>query len=683
MSAKTKDIPVQTREASFVPASFNETDNTVDVVWTTGSRRRAYDYWNGTYYDEELEVSTASVDMTRFDAGVVQVLDGHNTYGGVRAILGIATTASIKSGEGRATLKLSTNPDNAGIVGDIKAGVIRSVSFGYSVQKYEVTDSKARKDGGTVPLYRATRWTPSEISFVSVPADPNASTRSDETAGQAAPCEFVFTRAEAPTNPLESTMTEEEKRAAAEAEATRLQAEQAERTRQAAETARTAEANRAAALTDLCVRHGVTSLAPAFIRDGLTVEAAGTKVLEELARQDAARGGHVTGSRITNGTGSEHETRMNGMLEAVRARVDVAAGREVTDNGRRFRHLTLLEMGREMLDGLGHSTRHMSKMEVASLMFNVRHAAQTRSGGMMTVSDFPSLMANVANKRLRNGYEENPGTYRRWARQAPSLPDFKNVQVTQVSAMPDLLQVNEHGEFKYGSLSDGAVTYGLSTFGLIVALTRQAIVNDDLRAFDRMVTGFGGAAARLENRTVYAQLTANANLPDGGALFNATAVTTAGGHANLTSTGTVINIDNLSIGRKAMRKQKGLQSEELNLAPSFLIVPTDLEQVAYQYTSAQYTPATAATINEFRSGGRTALDPIVEPILDANSATAWYLAANNGQVDTVEFAYLDGADGPVIESEMGFEVDGMSLKCRLDFVAKPIDFRGLYKNNGA
>jgi len=25
----------------------------------------------------------------------------------------------------------------------------------------------------------------------------------------------------------------------------------------------------------------------------------------------------------------------------------------------------------------------------------------------------------------------------------------------------------------------------------------------------------------------------------------------------------------------------------------------------------------------------------------------------------------------------------MSLKCRLDFVAKPIDFRGLYKNNGA
>jgi hypothetical protein len=49
----------------------------------------------------------------------------------------------------------------------------------------------------------------------------------------------------------------------------------------------------------------------------------------------------------------------------------------------------------------------------------------------------------------------------------------------------------------------------------------------------------------------------------------------------------------------------------------------------------------------------------------------------------VEYCYLQGAAGPVIESEMGFEVDGISYKCRLDFAAKAIDFRGLYKNVGA
>ena len=132
-----------------------------------------------------------------------------------------------------------------------------------------------------------------------------------------------------------------------------------------------------------------------------------------------------------------------------------------------------------------------------------------------------------------------------------------------------------------------------------------------------------------------------------------------------------------------MRVQKGLQSEELNLAPSYLIAPAALEQTVYQLTSNQYTPSAKSEINEFRTGGRTALEPVIEPLLDSTSATGWYLAAANSQIDTVEYAYLDGAEGPVIESEMGFEVDGVSYKCRLDFAAKAVDYRGLYKANGA
>lgn len=237
-------------------------------------------------------------------------------------------------------------------------------------------------------------------------------------------------------------------------------------------------------------------------------------------------------------------------------------------------------------------------------------------------------------------------SYRVWARRAPNAPDFKSMSVVNLAGAPDLLQTNEHGEFKYGAMTDGKETYALTTYGRIVSLTRQAIVNDDLRGFDRLVGAFGNSAARLENRTVYGILTTNANMGDGGALFNATAVTTAGGHANLTSSGTAISIDSLGVGRANMRAKKGLQSEELNLAPKYLIVPSTKEQLAYQYTSSQYVPATAATVNEFRTGGRTALEPVVEAILDANSTTAWYLAADNGAIDTVEFCYLDGAEGP-------------------------------------
>ena len=397
------------------------------------------------------------------------------------------------------------------------------------------------------------------------------------------------------------------------------------------------------------------------------MDAAGREILDEMARRDTSTGGQRN-TRVET-LGDEHENRIRGMEEAVLHRVDVRS--KLTDNGRQFRGMSMLELAREYLEGRGVKTRGMDRLTLAG------EALRHRSAGMLGTSDFSNIFANVANKRLRMGYEENPGTYTRWARRAPNAPDFKSISVVQLSAMPDLLKVNEHGEFKYGSMSDGKESYSLLTYGRIVAMTRQSIVNDDLRAFDRMVTGFGGSAARLENRTVYSVLTTNAALSDTVALFHAT-------HANLATGGaSALQFSSLTTMRAAMRVQKGLQNEELNIAPAGIIVPAALEQTAYQLTSSNYVPAVKAEVNEFRQGGRTALEPIIEPILDANSATAWYGFASNSQVDTVEYCYLDGAEGPVIESEMGFDVDGMSLKCRLDFATKAIDFRGLYKAAGA
>lgn len=668
------ELPMLTREAVIVPASFNETDNTVDVVWTTGSRRRAYDYWNGTYYDEELTVTAAAVDMARFEAGAVQVIRDHAVYQGIDAILGIALSGEIADGEGRAKLQLSTNPAHAGVIGDIRAGIIRNLSFGYSVQKYTVTEAKARKDGGTVPLYRADKWTPHEISFVVVNADPNAGTRAlgadgkpEKPKGVATPCELVFTRAAAPIIPKESIMTEEEIRAAAAAEAARVrQAEIDVATRAAI----AAEQTRGTDIRSACARHGLAAEAEAFVRDGLSVADVNAKVLDILATRNAA-GNPALPAQARSGNASEHETRLAGMVEMVLVRSgapEVNRDRTplLTDNGRQFAGMSLVDMGREILQGLGRNTRGMSKSEVVGMMLQVRSGV-----GMQTVSDFPSLMANVANKRLRAAYSENPGTYRQWARKAPNLPDFKAASIVQLSAMPELLQTNEHGEFKYGSVSDGATSYSLLTYGRILPFTRQAIINDDLRGFDRVMTGYGDSAARLENRLVYAQITGNPTMSDGVALFHAT-------HGNL-GAGAAIDVATLGAGRTAMRVQKGLAGEELNITPAYLLVPAALEQVAYQYTSANYVPATAATINEFRSGGRTAVEPIVEPILDAVSASQWYLAARNGQVDTVEYAYLEGAEGVQTSMETGFDVDGVSIKAQLDFVAKVIEHRGLYR----
>ncbi|WP_314435547.1 prohead protease/major capsid protein fusion protein [Massilia timonae] len=671
-----RNMPSLMREAQLVPTTYNEADNTIEVVWTTGSRVRRYDWWTDKPYEEELAVTPEAVDMTRFDAGTVQVIDNHRMHGGVQSIIGIAISGTIANGEGRAVLRLSTRPEMAGIVADIRAGIIRSISFGYNITTFEITRAIDRTDGVNMDLYRAVRWQPFEISFVTVPADAEASTRSAPVNGM--PCEFI-TRAPAQTvpsnqednmtiatqpgaqNPAPTPATRGADPAPAPAPAPAAPPAANEAATHAANEA----ATRAADITELCARHGVSNLAAGLIRSGNSLDQARSAVLEELARDDAARGGHQN-VRIQL-VGSEHETRMAGIEEAVMHRVHSRAA--LTDNGKQYRGMSLLEIGREFLESRGVQTRGMDRMRLATEMLHFRSAAHG-------TSDFANLFANVANKRMRAGYEENAGTYTQWARRAPNAPDFKNINLVQLSAAPNLLQTNEHGEFKYGTMQDGGDSYKLVTFGRMVSLSRQAIVNDDLRAFERLVTAFGSSSSRLENRLVYSQLAGNPMMGDGKALFDASRKNSGSG------AGSALSLAALKAGRTAMRLQKGLQEEELNLAPNFLIVPASLEQDAYQLTSSNYVPAKQGDVNEFRTGGRTAVEPIVEPILDALDEAAWYLASSNSQIDTVEYCYLDGAEGPVIESQTGFEVDGVNWKCRLDFAAKAVDHRGLYKGAG-
>lgn len=655
---------------------------TAEIVFTSGAQVQRYDWARDRMYMEELVVEPGAIRLERLQRGA-PLLNTHSNYD-LSQVLGVVENPIIANGLGTCTATFSRREDVAGYVQDVADKIIRNVSVGYARHRMEMVPPSL--DGGPW-VYRVTDWEPMEVSLVPIPADMDSQIRSAEGATpgdqpEAAAlrtfaCEFINRSAGTPASAApQATPTvgiTAETTTRKEPSMTGTQAADGNNTPAITSTPAPAAAptvdTRAADIADLCARHGVPTLASGLIRSGSTVDAAGLAVLGELARRDAASGGHRNVSRIET-VQDEMTVRMAGIEQAILHRV--AANTKLDDNGKQYRGLSLIEMGRDFLEAHGQSTRGLDRMTLASRMLNFR------ANGPMGTSDFSSLFANVANKRLRAAYDENAGTYAIWARRAPNAPDFKSMSVVQLAGAPDLLQTNEAGEFKYGAMSDGGETYAMLTYGRIVSLTRQAVVNDDLRAFERMVSAFGFAARRLENRTVYAQLTANANLADGGALFNATASTTAGGHANLLTT-SALAIATLGAGRTAMRLQKGLQQEELNLAPSYLIVPASLEQTAYNLTSANYVPATKSEINEFRAGGRTAVQPIVEPVLDANSTTAWYLAASNSQVDTVEYCYLDGAEGPVIESEVGFETDGVSYKCRLDFAAKAVDHRGLLK----
>ena len=69
---------------------------------------------------------------------------------------------------------------------------------------------------------------------------------------------------------------------------------------------------------------------------------------------------------------------------------------------------------------------------------------------------------------------------------------------------------------------------------------------------------------------------------------------------------------------------------------------------------------------------------------DLTDPNAWFLAAGPGeQVDTVEAFFLDGVQTPVLEHQESWNYVGIEYRTRIDFGAKCLDHRGLYKNAGA
>jgi hypothetical protein len=97
-----------------------------------------------------------------------------------------------------------------------------------------------------------------------------------------------------------------------------------------------------------------------------------------------------------------------------------------------------------------------------------------------------------------------------------------------------LLPYQEDGEIKAGTINEGRETVILGSYGRILRLSRQAIVNDDLGAFDDVFGSIGLVVARFENATFFAMKAANSGngpkLADNVNFFNAT-------HGNLAGTG--------------------------------------------------------------------------------------------------------------------------------------------------
>lgn len=634
----TRNLPSQQMQARLLPTTFDKAERTIEVVCSVGARVRRYDWWEERYYDEELVIDTASVNMVRFNSGACAVLDSHRAFGGLAAQIGVIERAWIADGELRALVRLSGRDELSGIVGDIEAGIIRNLSVGYSVQRMEISHE------GDVPLYRAVAWTPHELSFVTVPADPESTTRAQPQGGE--PCEFVR------INTQEQAMPQSATNRAADPVAP-------ENTPAPQPAPAPADNSRAIEIVELAQRHGMGERAAEFIRENKTVDEVRALILDQLATRDNDSGGHLNNGTVVS---TEHDNYRSAVTDALLARAQIInpATKRVFalagDNP--VRGLSLIDLARSSLERCGIRTDGMQKLELVGRAFT------------QGTSDFPVLLEAAMHKAMQAAYAVAPDTWSRFCATG-TVSDFRAHSRYQLGSIGNLDALSELGEFKNKAIPDGQkATVQAGTKGNIINLSRQAIINDDLGAFIGLAAQFGRAARRTIEADVYAFLGSNPLAPDGKALFHTD-------HGNLANAAapTVTSVDEARVLMAAQKDHSG--NEVLDLRPSIWLGGLAYGGAARVVNGSEYDPDANNKLQRANS-----VRGLFRDVVDTAriTGTQWYLFADPTECPVIEVAFLDGVSEPFLEQEQGFTVDGTRFKARLDFGIGCVGHVGAVRN---
>ena len=269
----------------------------------------------------------------------------------------------------------------------------------------------------------------------------------------------------------------------------------------------------------------------------------------------------------------------------------------------RFRDLSVLDLCRESIRIDGQRVPHGRHEAIRAAV----------SGGTLAYIFTTSL-----NARLQRSYQEAEDSTVDWVSVDNTIPDFKTNERARMAAGANLEKLGRGGTAKHDKPSDTRETYKVARYAKMLTVDEQDIIDDNLGAITSQPIRMGAAARRLRPDLVYSILLANAALADTGLLFNNTAVTTDGGHANLTTA--ALAAAALKAGIVAMAKQKD-GNAQLNIAPRFLIVPQDLVFTARELVNSALIVLAGNTDTE--RGNRNVLSDLDLQIRADNSHWTW------------------------------------------------------------
>lgn len=652
---QTVDLPLMSRSAPV--GSVDADARTLDVVFSTGStvrRTRAIGFDARIPYDETIIVSADAVNMERLNAGA-PVLDSHENWTTLSQI-GVVERAWIDGANAMARVRFpqeGIDPSADRLFALVSDGIVRNVSVGYSQDVVRIIAAEKRDD---VERRIVERWTPYEISFVTIPADVGAQVRSEDArqdGTRLSPAVIISTSPK--TRTKENGMP-----VASEIMPAAPAVTDPVTSPLPAGPDLSAERQRSAEITDLATRHNLdAALMQRGIREGMTVEQFRAHAFDALAAQQPFAS-HIRVER------DETETRRAAMEESLALRL--GASGQPSEAARGYMDMSFVELAAERLGLRRFGSSYAAREEV------LRSA-------MHTTSDFPILLENAVNRSLGSSYQLALPTYREIAVRE-DFNDFRPHTTVSVGDFPLLQTISEAGDIRFGTVGEKKESVAVIPYAVGLSFTRQMMLNDSLSGLAAVIARYGQSVALFEEKTAYAVKSLNSG--DGPTLLEGAAPMFTTGRTNKAGTATAITIAAVGLGRQAMRGYKSIPSgapgdtgnELLFNAPAIILVGPAKETEAEQFVSTQIVPSARAEVNVFQ--GR--LRPVVTPLISGNS---WELYTDKSVRANFRWGLLNGYNVPRVRIDNPFGVQGTQMSVEHDFGFGAIDWRAGYRNAGA
>ena len=298
----------------------------------------------------------------------------------------------------------------------------------------------------------------------------------------------------------------------------------------------------------------------------------------------------------------------------------------------------------------------------------------------LSTGSMPVALGDSANKILTEAYKQAPSAWKSFAAVKPAA-NFKTQHGIRPTFAGDLDQLPPGGNIKHGNFTEETYDFSVDTFAKQFQIDRRQIVNDDASVFSDVIPGLARAAARSLNSLVVTKLLANA-----GTFFGT-------GNSNyFDGAATNLQASSLATAIKMLRQMTDAEGNLLDLAPSVLLVPPELEQTALGLINSSEVARQTATDGQLPTGNtfKDVAKVVVEPRLSTAtfsgySAVAWYLFSDPRNAAVI-VGFLDGMQSPTLETfGLDHDINTLSFGFRVyhDYGCALADYRAAIRSKGA